>query len=367
MAGRFEDYSDVGKTETGRLSTRYDIAPWLGIRGTVSDGDHAPTLAQEHFGVANVGPAASGLANAENFSVFMPVASPGAALLGAPPLRPEKSNDVSFGVTSQIMPTMSASVDVYQVFIQGRIVSTSSIGNNAATAACNAACQTNANTLAAAAGAANGVSLPGAVAGNPFAGGSTISAFFLTNGANTRSRGIDIGWDWKQDLGKYGSIKWSLAGNLNLNQVTGQATPPKVFLNAGITQLLTTSSIITDMKDLPISHISLSPTWTMGPYMAEVRVNRWGHWDTVTTYGTPVVVYPIFEHTKYVTDAMTSYKITPSTKLAIGCTNCFDILPPETPLFLRRPPNSSKGGGGYVTPPWGLDGTFGYARLVYSF
>ena len=54
IAGRFEHYSDVGDTETGKITTRYDITPQYAVRGTVSNGFRAPTLAQEGFSAVNV-------------------------------------------------------------------------------------------------------------------------------------------------------------------------------------------------------------------------------------------------------------------------------------------------------------------------
>ncbi|MBL7599290.1 TonB-dependent receptor, partial [Escherichia coli] len=38
LAGRAEHYTDFGDTATGKVSLRYDIAPWFAIRGTASTG-----------------------------------------------------------------------------------------------------------------------------------------------------------------------------------------------------------------------------------------------------------------------------------------------------------------------------------------
>ena len=48
-AVRFENYSDFGSVFTGKLATRYKVADNFNIRGSVSTGFRAPSLAQIHF------------------------------------------------------------------------------------------------------------------------------------------------------------------------------------------------------------------------------------------------------------------------------------------------------------------------------
>jgi iron complex outermembrane receptor protein len=56
LAGRYETYSDFGSVWTGKANARYDFSPAFGIRGTVSNGFRAPTLAEEYYSSVNVGP-----------------------------------------------------------------------------------------------------------------------------------------------------------------------------------------------------------------------------------------------------------------------------------------------------------------------
>ena len=46
LAGRFEHYSDFGDAKSGKLTVRYDFTPQIAIRGTISNGFRAPTLAE---------------------------------------------------------------------------------------------------------------------------------------------------------------------------------------------------------------------------------------------------------------------------------------------------------------------------------
>lgn len=45
-AGRYEHYNDVGDTTNGKVSTRYQFSPAIAVRGSVSSGFRAPSLAQ---------------------------------------------------------------------------------------------------------------------------------------------------------------------------------------------------------------------------------------------------------------------------------------------------------------------------------
>ncbi|KKL65390.1 hypothetical protein LCGC14_2155460, partial [marine sediment metagenome] len=49
LAGRFEDYSDFGSTFTAKLASRYSINDSLSLRGAISSGFRAPSLAQTAY------------------------------------------------------------------------------------------------------------------------------------------------------------------------------------------------------------------------------------------------------------------------------------------------------------------------------
>ncbi|UWX03739.1 TonB-dependent receptor [Pseudoxanthomonas sp. NC8] len=42
LAARFEDHSDFGNVSTGRITSRFDFNEKFAVRGTISDGFHAP-------------------------------------------------------------------------------------------------------------------------------------------------------------------------------------------------------------------------------------------------------------------------------------------------------------------------------------
>ncbi|NEK75180.1 MAG: TonB-dependent receptor, partial [Xanthomonas euvesicatoria] len=45
LAGRYEDFSDFGSQASGKLSARYAFTDRIALRGTVSSGFRAPSLA----------------------------------------------------------------------------------------------------------------------------------------------------------------------------------------------------------------------------------------------------------------------------------------------------------------------------------
>jgi iron complex outermembrane receptor protein len=48
VAGRYEHYSDAGSTRSGKISGRYQFTPTFALRGTISNGFRAPSLAQQN-------------------------------------------------------------------------------------------------------------------------------------------------------------------------------------------------------------------------------------------------------------------------------------------------------------------------------
>jgi iron complex outermembrane receptor protein len=96
-AVRHEHYSDFGDTTVFKLTSRYDFSKAFAVRGTVSTGFRAPTLAEGFYSGINVGPASLS-------GIFAPN-SAGAAALGISGLRPEKSTNLSLGMCSTRCPS----------------------------------------------------------------------------------------------------------------------------------------------------------------------------------------------------------------------------------------------------------------------
>ena len=116
---RYEDFSDFGDTTVAKLTSRYDFNDAFAIRGTVSTGFRAPTLAESFYSATNVSPTAA--------FVQLPPNSAAAALIGVNGLNPEKSKNYSLGFVLHPMPQMTMTIDAYQIEIEDRIVGSGSL------------------------------------------------------------------------------------------------------------------------------------------------------------------------------------------------------------------------------------------------
>ncbi|HEY5756292.1 MAG TPA: TonB-dependent receptor, partial [Steroidobacter sp.] len=141
LTARFEDYSDFGNTTNYRLTGRYEFIPAVALRGTLSSGFHAPSLAQ--LGQQSTGYTSTFTNNGS--SILTPGRTrlfrsndPQAARFGAKPLDPEESTTVSLGLVLRPTDTTSVTIDAYQLDVDDVITITDTIQGPAVTAAFNA-------------------------------------------------------------------------------------------------------------------------------------------------------------------------------------------------------------------------------------
>ncbi|RZL66519.1 MAG: TonB-dependent receptor, partial [Rhodococcus sp. (in: high G+C Gram-positive bacteria)] len=121
LTARYEDYSDFGDTTTYRATARYEFSPAFAVRGTVSSGFHAPSIAA--LGQQTTGYTSTFTNNGS--SVLTPgrtrlfrSADPLAANFGAKPLEPEESTTYSLGFVVRPDETSSITVDAYRLDIK---------------------------------------------------------------------------------------------------------------------------------------------------------------------------------------------------------------------------------------------------------
>jgi iron complex outermembrane receptor protein len=322
VAVRGEKFSDFGSTVNGKLTTRYEVTPTFAVRGTFSNGFRAPTLQEEHYSATNVGPTYA--------DVLLPANSAAAALAGAKMLEPETSTNLSIGIVATPLPRLNVTADFYQIDIKDRIVGSGVISGALARAAITAH------------GAVVDPSIP------------TVTVNYLTNGADTRSRGVDASATYAANYGDLGSVKWSASLNVNRNEITG------VKLARGLTP--SAASLVIDAT--PKSKLILGANYFNGDWNANLRVTRYGETrQTVPDPDTGTAPY----HTNLITptvivDLDTGYQITSNLTLSAGVKNLFNRFPDK---------NISRGfSQPYVYPsfsPFGFNGAFYYAKASYTF
>lgn len=333
VAGRYEDYSDAGNTLTGKLSTRYDVSDAFALRGTISNGFRAPTLAQANFTSIVVSPT---YANAQ-----VAVGSPAARALGASPLLPEKSMNYSAGIVASPIEGLDVTIDAYQINIRNRIIAGGVYNGQEALDAL----------------ALQGVTLPSTVTPD------SASVQYYANGAQTRTRGIDLTARYTLSLGGNASIAWDAAANINRTRVRridrdGNGNP---LLNAQGIGYLTTA--------YPASKIIYGGVFTSDRWSVSLHEIRYGKTQSQLTYYTGpdafsnTVFRDFVNKAKWVTNVEVGYRLTPSLRAAVGANNLFNAFPSRIPLE-----NSYIGAARYDTSSQqlGQDGGFYYLRLNFS-
>jgi len=333
LAGRFEHYSDVGDTTNGKISTRYDFTPQFAVRGSVSSGFRAPSLAEEYYSNVNESPASvTGLLAAN---------SAAARLIGAQPLKPEESTNYNLGLVLTPTKDLHFTIDAYQIDIRDRIVEGGTASGEAAIAAMEAA----------------GLSIPGSIPA------SAVSASYFTNGASTRTRGIDLSGTWHTGFGAYGQVDWDLGVNLNTTSVTRVATGAngQPELNAQQIAWLSTAT--------PKNKIIVGGTWHLDKWGVSLHETRFGSTSSEETYivGPNAFSTTQFIHfenaARYVTDLEVRYDVTKRFQIAVGANNLFDVYPSKLPYAAQLE------GAQYdaFASTIGEDGGFYYLRARYTF
>ena len=353
IAGRVEHYTDFGDTEIGKITARYDFNPQIAIRGTISTGFRAPTLAEEFYTAVNVSPTSA--------TLQLPADSSGAKLLGLPNLQPEISTSYSAGIVAHPLDDLSITVDGYSIAIGNRITSSATI--------CAAGCSINApivfNAIADA-----GVTL------DPTATQPGVTAFL--NAISSTTQGIDLTVNYPTDLGDYGLIDWTLAANYNQTAIQYVNPTPAVILasNAGAS-FFNEGSNYDFVHQSPQEKITLTADWTLEPFGLTVRESIWGPQHNLTSvFGTA----PFFNDNQSsvgLLDLEARYSVTDHLQFAVGGNNVLNMKPNNIAWGGINNSNFGPGwnttlGGGIIADvpnetSFDPDGGYYYGRITYNF
>jgi iron complex outermembrane receptor protein len=378
LAGRYEHYSDFGSTEDGKVTVRYDFSPKFAVRGTISNGFRAPTLAEEYYSGINVGPTSA--------SGQFPPNSAAAKNAGFSSLQPEKSINYSVGFVAHPMANMQITLDAYQIILHDRILNSS--GFNGINAECNppgftiATVPTNVSYLKCPAGYTPAVdiisqSILNAVQakGISSAGLTSISISSFVNGMNTTTNGIEATFNYASDFADYGHVDWTIGANYNKTQIT-KIDPIPAFANEVIpqlginqTQLLGIAAASQFTTALPREKIILQAFWTKGPFSVNLRETIYGKTSELAYAPTLSAYFSETVPVTPITDLDIGYKVTKHLKLDVGANDLFNQIPPTVPLAST---GQSLDGGRvfhlpYGTAPWGQNGGYFYGRATYNF
>lgn len=214
LAGRYEDYSDFGDTQIGKITTRYDFSDAFALRATASTGFRAPSLQESGYSATNVGPTSATLQLAPS--------SPGSASAGFGNLGPEKSVNLSAGIVLRPIPRLSITLDGYYIKIKDRIVSSGAITGqrfNSLTTPPTPVLTPLINGLTPYQLVLNAIAASGKQLDPTVLSNGQLAIQTFTNGIDTRTMGLEFAARYPVDL-DFGRLDLSIGANYNVTKVT---------------------------------------------------------------------------------------------------------------------------------------------------
>jgi len=342
IAGRYEHYSDFGSKFIYKGTTRYDFSDAFALRGTFSTGFRAPTLAESFYSATNVSPTSA--------FVQLPANSAAAKLLGFANLKPEKSTNYSIGTVIRPAARLTITLDAYQVKIRDRILGTGSIyGSGGANnfPIVTEAIRANGNVL------------------DPTVNQTGINIF--TNGADTRTRGVDLVVSYVTDFADYGKVNWTLSGNYNETKALNLNAAPTTLGNIPLFDLEAQSYLETAS---PKTKVIGSIFYALDKLGATLRGTLYGK---TTAYLSPDggSYYKQTIGTAFIGDVELNYDLTRDLKLSVGANNVFNKRPPNVGLVPGSTNSTVNDGNVLDAPltfsPYGINGGYYYARFNITF
>ncbi|MCW0460119.1 Vitamin B12 transporter BtuB [Xanthomonas sacchari] len=311
VAARYEDYSDAGTTRSGKLSARYQLNDAFAVRGTISNGFRAPSLAQQNYASVVTLPVDGVLSQIGTYRTSDPVA----IALGAKPLAPEKSTNYSIGAVWQPGGGFNSTLDLYQIRIWDQILYSDQIS----------------------------LAVPI---------GQVSAAQFFVNGATTRTRGVDWVSNYLLDLDRAGTLNLSFSANYNKIEILEISDP-----NFG----RASQGLLTDAT--PRTKYVLSGDWSLAGWTLHGDATRYG---AITRRGDDADGSQDQAFAaRWLLNLSTSYAWRDLTFTA-GADNVTNQYPTRTALdniYDDRP------NGLQYSPlsPFGFNGRYWYGRVSYRF
>ncbi len=378
---RFESYSDFGSVLTWKLATRLKISPKFNLRGSVSTGFRAPSLAQINF--SNTLTSFSG-----GELVQSRIARNGDDLTnaaGIPKLKQETSFNASLGFTWKASPFLNFTIDGYLVKVKNRIVLSGLFS-------------------------ADDPDLPANFT-SKLRDLGVVTAQFFDNAVNTTNKGIDIVADYSKRWGKNG-IRVLLAGNFQ-NMTVDQVHYPPGFSSTYKLQ----KTFFSDREEAfliasaPKSKFSLGIDYTKSKFGVGAHFTYYGNMLTKgfgwTGYaskagsggpGDPAIsgsftgIDPYVDDDKYLdldsysgdgvhihpenfvytpkmtTDIYLSYQLAKAATLYVGADNIFNVHPDLSAVpQAKREAFDNETGGAWESVQMGFNGRRLFARIVLNF
>ncbi len=320
-AMRFENYSDFGSTLNGKLATRLKASDNFNIRGSISSGFRAPSLAQIYYNLRFT----NFVGGVALESLLSPNNSPVTASFGIDQLKEETAFNASLGFTANF-GEFSATVDGYFINVKDRIVLTGNF---------------------------DAPQIP-----------NVEAAQFFANGADTETMGVDIVLSWKKYFDD-SSLSATFLGNFNDMDITDVKNGvleeeiffgerDKAFLLASAPSSKLTLNILynRDWFDLALAFTRFSEIGLLDFQMFEDPADYGG-------FANQIIAATDTYEAKMVTDLVLGFDLGEGMKLNVGANNIFNVYPDQQDDW-------TEAGGYWDSVQMGFGGAFYYGRLSFS-
>lgn len=322
-AVRFENYSDFGSTVNGKLASRLKVTDKINLRGSVSTGFRAPSLAQIYYNLRFTNFSSAGATEVLLSSNESPVTK----AFGIDNLNEEKAINASLGFTANF-GDFTATVDGYMINVKDRIV------------------------------------LTGYFDATKYNLGVDKAQFFV-NGVDTKTTGLDVVLSWKKTIdenrlsatliGNINNMKIDKVKNGNLNEQTFFGERDKAFL----------------LASAPPSKFGLNLNYGRKWFDAGLAFTRFSEVKLLDyQMGEDVADYGSFEEqkiaatdtygAKIVTDLTLGFKLSKSLRLSVGANNLLNVYPDQQDDWVEA-------GGYWDSVQMGFSGAYYYTRLGFTF
>jgi len=315
LAGRHENFSDFGNTTNGKVSSRYRLNEQVTLRGSFGTGFRAPSPGQAN--TTSISHNASGGGDPVAIGIVPPTSAI-AQFFGGKALQPEKSKNLSFGMSYQ-QNALGLSLDFFQIDVRDRVTLSKPYDITAPVLA-----QLQATGVANAA--------------------DYGQVYFFTNNFDSRTRGVEA------------MTKYDLRGGASNTEL-------KLTLSHVVTEVtrVTQGSITEPQYDqvLPKDRANLRITHARGDWTVTGNGNYFGPWS----YFNPENSIRDYLDAQFVLDLEASYNFKKNWTFSTSVGNLFNSYPTQSqshPLTFAGFPNNS-------VFPAGILGTTYQARMNYRF
>jgi iron complex outermembrane receptor protein len=322
-AARYEKYSDFGSTFNVKLATRIKATENINIRGSVSTGFRAPSLAQIYYNLRFTN-FVGGVALDTQLS---PNNSPVTASFGIGPLKEEKALNAALGFTASF-GNFTATVDGYFIDVQDRIVLTGNF---------------------------DAPQIP-----------NVEAAQFFANGADTQTTGLDVILSWKKSLSNESKFSAVFTGNFNnmeIDKVNNGSLDSETFFGERDKAFLLASAPDSKL----ILNLNYEKKWfDLGLSFArfsEIKLLDFQMFEDPADYGgfaNQIIAATDTYSSKFTTDLTLGFDLSENLKLNIGSNNLFNEYPDQQDDW-------TEAGGYWDSVQMGFGGAFYYARLNFNF